>query len=93
MILALLGLVFGIIDKVVWTMTHWNKVSPAFPYLVDVRFGVGEGLVRVWSVRFVGSLQILVAIMVVVFIKRSRHMAFFTVVCSIARSGIFNTLW
>ena len=40
-------------------MTHWNKVSPAFPYLVDVRSGVGEGPVRVWSVRSVVFLQIL----------------------------------
>ncbi|CAL5059187.1 unnamed protein product [Urochloa decumbens] len=39
------------------TMTLWNKVSPAFPYLDDVRSGGDEGPVRVGSAGSVGSLQ------------------------------------
>ena len=39
-------------------MTLWNKVSPAFPYLDDVRFGADDGQVRVSSARSEGSLQI-----------------------------------
>ena len=34
-------------------MAHWNKVSPASPYLVNVS-SVGEGPVRVAAVRSVG---------------------------------------
>jgi hypothetical protein len=36
LIFVLIGLVSGIIDEVVATMTHWNKVSLSYPYLVDV---------------------------------------------------------
>ena len=39
-------------------MTLWNKVSPAFSYLDDVRSGVDDGQVGVSSVRSEGSLQI-----------------------------------
>ena len=91
MILALLGLVSGIIDEVVWTMTHWNKVSPAFPYLVDVRSGVGEGPVRVWSVRYVGSLQILVAVHM--FIKESSQMVFFTSISTSSFGLFYYKIW
>ena len=40
------------------TITVWNKVSPAFPYLDDVRSGTDDGQVRVSSARSEGSLQI-----------------------------------
>jgi hypothetical protein len=40
-------------------MILWNNVSPASPYLNDVRSGNGEGPVRVWSVRSAIFLQIL----------------------------------
>jgi len=46
------------IDEVVVTMTLWNKVSPAFSYLDDVRFGADDGQVRVSSAISEGSLQI-----------------------------------
>ena len=39
-------------------MTLWNKVSPAFSYLDDVRFGADDGQVGVSSARSEGSLQI-----------------------------------
>jgi hypothetical protein len=91
LILALLGLVFGIIDEVVWTMTRWNKVSPAFPYLAVVRSGVGEGPVRVWSVRSVGSLQILVAVHK--FIKESSQMVFFTSILTSSFGPFYCKVW
>jgi hypothetical protein len=43
---------------VVATMTFWNKVSPVFFYLDDVRSGADDDQVRVSSARFEGSLQI-----------------------------------
>ena len=46
------------IDEVVVTMTLWNKVSPAFPYLDDVRSSADDGQVGVSSARSEGSLQI-----------------------------------
>ena len=39
-------------------MTFLNKVSLAFPYLDDVRYGVDDGQVRASSARSEGSLQI-----------------------------------
>ena len=39
-------------------MTLWNKVSPAFPYLDDVRSSADDGQVGVSSARSEGSLQI-----------------------------------
>ena len=39
-------------------MTLWNKVSPAFLYLDDVRSGTDDGHMRVSSARSEGSLQI-----------------------------------
>ena len=39
-------------------MTLWNKVSPVFPYLDDVRSGADDGQVGVSSARSEGSLQI-----------------------------------
>ena len=39
-------------------MAHWNKVSPASPYLDDIQSGIGEEPVRAWFVRFVGSLHL-----------------------------------
>ena len=39
-------------------MTFWNKVSPTFPYLDDVRSGADDGQVRVSSARSEDSLQI-----------------------------------
>ena len=39
-------------------MMLWNKVSPVFPYLDDVRSGTDDGHVRVSSARSEGSLQI-----------------------------------
>ena len=38
----------------------WNKLSLASSHLNDVRFGTGEGHLRVCVARFVGPLQILV---------------------------------
>ena len=46
-------MVFSDIVEVVAAMMHWNKVCPVSPYLVNVS-GIGEGLVRVGAVRFVG---------------------------------------
>ena len=41
-------------------MVFWNEVSPVSPYLDgDFQSSVGEGPVRVWSVRSVDLLQIL----------------------------------
>ena len=48
----------GLFVKVVATMIIWNNVSQASPYFDDVRSGIGEGPVRVWSVQSV-VLQIL----------------------------------
>ena len=39
-------------------MTLWNKVSPAFSYLDDIRSSVDDGPVGVSSARSEGSLQI-----------------------------------
>ena len=39
-------------------ITLWNKVSLAFPYLDDVRFGADDGQVRASSYRSEDSLQI-----------------------------------
>ena len=39
-------------------MMLWNKVSPAFPYLDDVRSGADDGQVGVSSARSEGSFQI-----------------------------------
>ena len=39
-------------------MTLWNKVSPAFPYLDDIRSSADDGQVGVSSARSEGSLQI-----------------------------------
>jgi hypothetical protein len=52
-------LVSHIIVEVVDMMISWNNVSSACPYINDVRSGIGEGLVRVWLVRFVVLFQIL----------------------------------
>ena len=41
-------------------MKLWNKVSPVFPYLDDVRSDADDGQVRVSSARSEGSLQIFV---------------------------------
>ena len=46
------------IDEVVVTMTLWNKVSPAFSYLDDVRSDADDGQVRVSSARSECTLQI-----------------------------------
>ena len=46
------------IDEVVATMTFWNKVSPAFPNLDDVRSGADDGQARASSARSEDSLQI-----------------------------------
>jgi len=43
---------------VVATMTFLNKVSLAFPYLDDIRYGADDGQVRASSARSEGSLQI-----------------------------------
>ena len=51
------GLVGGI-DEVVATMAHWNNVSPASPYLINVS-GVGEEAMRVGVVRLFSFLWIL----------------------------------
>ena len=48
-------MIFGVIDKVAVAMILRNNVSLASLYLDDVRSGVGEGPVRVWSVKFVCS--------------------------------------
>lgn len=75
-------------------MAHWNKVSPASSYLVDIQSGVDKGLVRVWFVRSVGSLHILVVIVMAfgVFIRRQgSQMAPLLLICSFARPDISNT--
>ena len=52
-----LGFGSGVIDEVVATMVFWNEVSPVSPYLDgDFQSSVGEGPVRVWSVRSVDLL-------------------------------------
>ena len=43
------------IDEVVAMMTLWNKVSPAFPYLDDVRSGADDGQVRASAAKSEGS--------------------------------------
>jgi hypothetical protein len=60
-----------VIDQVVAMMTHWNKVSLDSSYSIDIRFDVDEWSVRVWSVRSIGSLQILMAVVVVYERKQS----------------------
>jgi hypothetical protein len=40
-------LVFAIIDEVVAMVTHWNKISLASPYLIDVQSDVDEWPVRI----------------------------------------------
>jgi hypothetical protein len=47
------------ISEVEVAVAHWNKVSPASPHIVGIRFGVNEGPVRVSVARLVGSLRIL----------------------------------
>ena len=42
-------MVSGVTGEVVAMMVLWNKVSLIYPYLYDIRSGIGEGLVRVWS--------------------------------------------
>jgi hypothetical protein len=49
----------SVIDEVVVTMMLWNKVSPAFLYLDDDRFGVDEWAARIWCVISDDLLQIL----------------------------------
>ena len=51
-------MVSGLIVEVVATMIIWNNISPASPYFDDVRSGISEGPVIVWSVQSV-VLQIL----------------------------------
>ena len=63
--------------KVVATMKHSNNVSPASPYLIDIRFGVDEGPMKICSVRSVGF-EILVA--VGVFIRGNNQLALFTII-------------
>jgi hypothetical protein len=93
LILVLLGLFSSIVDEVVATMTYWNKVSLASLYCVDVRSGVDEGPVSVWSIRSVGSLQILVAVVVVVFIEGSSQMAFFTAISTFSCGLFYCKVW
>jgi hypothetical protein len=54
-----LGFGSSVIDELVAMMVLWNKVSPVSPYLDDVRSGIGERLVRVWSIRSVDLFKIL----------------------------------
>jgi hypothetical protein len=57
-----LGFGSSVIDELVAMMVLWNKVSPVSPYLDDVRSGIGERLVRVWSVRSVDLFKILAVV-------------------------------
>jgi hypothetical protein len=51
--------IHGGIGEVEAAMACWNKISPASPYLVAVRFGVNKGPVIVSVTRSAGSLWIL----------------------------------
>jgi hypothetical protein len=71
---------------VVVTMTLWNKVSSASPYLNDVRSGIGEGPRRVWFVKSIGCLQILA----VVLILRSSWLTFYAMIKT-SSFGLFDS--
>jgi hypothetical protein len=55
--------VSDVIDEVVATMILWNNVCTASPYLDDVRSGASKGLRRVWFVRFVVVVLLLLQIL------------------------------
>ena len=87
---------FSDIDKVVATITLWNKVSPVFPYLDDIRSGADDGQVRVSSARSEDSLQIFT---VGVSVRRCSCLSFVVAIstllsiCSTTRFGFFNPLF
>jgi hypothetical protein len=79
----------------VTTITLWNKVSPIFPYLDDIRSGADDGQVRVSSARSEGSLQIFT---VGVSVRRCSWLSFVVAIstllsiCSTTRFVFFNPL-
>jgi len=76
--------------KVVATMKHSNNVSPASPYLIDIRFGVDEGPMKICSVRSVGF-EILVA--VGVFIRGNNQLALFTIISTSSYVLFYCKVW
>ena len=78
-------------------MMLWNKVSPVFPYLDDVRSGTNDGQVGVSFVKFKGSLYIFAAEVCqsgdavgCLLLWRLRHLLS---ICSAIISGFFNPLF
>jgi len=71
---------------IVLLLLLWNKVSSICPYLDSVRSSTNEGLVRVGSARFKGSLKIFA---VVVSIRRCSSL-FYVVATS---TSTFNLFW